>query len=308
MNAVAGKAHLEAAAGWFLLLAEDSSAQTRARWQQWHDAAAEHRLAWQKVERLQALLAGAPEGTRKVLAPEPHPRRRRLLATLGVIVAAGGAWALLPAGPSAVPVQWVATARGERRTVALPDGGRIVLGSDTRVGIAYGAQARDIHVTRGMLQLASARDSRPLRIVARDGVVVPLGTRFTMSVFHSRTELAVQEHAVEITTSSGARVRVAAGQRVTFDGKGCGEPRAAATGEDAWTRGLLMALDTPLPAFAARFALQSGQSVDVAPALADRAVSGTFQLDAPERSLRTLADVLAIRLERRGDGWRLAPR
>ena len=69
-----------------------------------------------------------------------------------------------------------------------------------------------------------------------------------------------------------------------------------------------MALDTPLPEFAAQFALYSGQAVEVAPALASRRVSGTYQIDAPERSLQTLAEVLAIRAERSAAGWRLRSR
>ena len=51
---------LEAAADWFLLLAEDDSPQNRRRWQRWHDADPSHRRAWEKVEKLQDLLAAAP--------------------------------------------------------------------------------------------------------------------------------------------------------------------------------------------------------------------------------------------------------
>jgi transmembrane sensor len=64
----------------------------------------------------------------------------------------------------------------------------------------------------------------------------------------------------------------------------------------------------PLTEFAAQFALYSGQPLEVAPALATRRVSGSFQLDAPERSLQTLAEVLAIRLDRSQPRWHLQPR
>ena len=52
--------HLEAAADWFVSLADDGGADALRRWQLWHDAAPAHRQAWEKVERLQSLLAGAP--------------------------------------------------------------------------------------------------------------------------------------------------------------------------------------------------------------------------------------------------------
>ena len=47
---------------------------------------------------------------------------------------------------------------------------------------------------------------------------------------------------------------------------------------------------------------------DLEPALALQRVSGTFRIDAAERSLRTLADGLGLRLDQAGDGWRLHPR
>lgn len=305
--------HLEAAADWFLMLAEDHSDAVRQRWQQWYDADAAHQLAWQKVEKLQNLLAAAPRQTRRTLGnAERRSRqsRRHALAMLGMVLASGLIYALMPSTPQAPRIQWVATARGERRAVTLPDGGRLWLGSGTRIGIAYSTQSRDIYLSHGALQLTSGHETqgRPLRIVGRDGVMRPLGTRLTASVYPTHTELAVQEHAVEVQPLQGAVVRVEAGQRVSFTSSGSGQPERAAAAEDAWTKGLIMAMNMPLPVFAEQFTLYSGQRLQVAPALSGRRVSGTFQIDAAERSLQTLADVLAVRLDKTGDGWRLRPR
>ena len=310
---------LEAAAQWFVSLAEDGGVEALRRWQLWHDAAPAHRQAWEKVERLQSLLAGAPLQAAHILrTPVRESRkskperksRRQLLACIGVAFTSGMGWALLPAAPERAAIRWLASARGERRLVTLPDGGRAWLGSNTRVGLDYDAQRRDIYLAQGVLQLTTGSDARkrPLRIVSRDGVVRPLGTRLTISQFAAHSVLTVQQHTAQVQVPGAALVTVQAGQRVRYASTGCGRVQPSTVADDAWTRGLLMALDTPLPEFAAQFALYSGQAVEVAPALASRRVSGTYQIDAPERSLQTLAEVLAIRAERSAAGWRLRPR
>lgn len=302
--------HLAAAADWFVRLADDATPSTRRAWQCWHDAAPAHRLAWQRVEKLQGLLAGAPPKTR-LLLDKPEPRsRRQFLAAVGVAIAAGLGYSLLPVAPDTAPVEWIATAAGERRALSLPDGGRVWLSSGTRLGIAYSNSSRDLYLAQGALQLSSGSDARgrPLRILARDGIVRPLGTRLTISTYDTRTVLAVQEHAAEVRPLNGTPVRVEAGQRVAFTQAGSAQPQATPVADDAWTRGLIMASGTPLSEFAEQFSFYSGRRVEVAPALANRRVSGTFQIDAPDRSLQTLADVLAIRVDKVAEGWRLRPR
>lgn len=307
---------LEAAADWFLLLLEDGSPENRRRWQRWHDAHPANGWAWEKVEKLQSLLAAAPRQTPQVLQQTDRKSkrlRRQVLSMLGLVVTAGLGYRLATtwqAAPAAMPIEWIVAAAGERREVALPDGGRLWLASGTRVGIAYDAGSRDIYLTQGALQLTSGSDpqGRKLRILARDGVIRPLGTRLTVSLFGDHTVLAVQQSAAEAQPLSGSRVRVEAGQRVIFSRTGSGRPERALFPEDAWTRGLLTALNMPLTEFADRFALYTGQHIDVAPALALRRVSGTFRIDAADRSLHTLADGLALRLDRTAAGWRLRPR
>jgi transmembrane sensor len=305
--------HLEQAADWFLLLAEAPSPDNLRRWEEWHNADSAHRAAWQKVEKLQSLLAGAPRQTRQTLERAQHAQRRgrrQTLGVLGVALVCGLVYALLPRRDQAAQIEWIATARGERRQLTLPDGGSMWLASDTRIGIAYRAASRDIYLSQGALQLSSGHDAqgRPLQILSRDGVVRPLGTRLTVAVYASQTVLAVQQHAAEVRPLQGAAVRVEAGQSVRFTASGSAQPQPAPSGDDAWTRGVVMALNMPLAEFAAQFALYSGQPLEVAPALAARRVSGSFQLDAPERSLQTLAEVLAIRLDRSQPRWRLQPR
>lgn len=310
-SATPGPDHLGAAADWYLRLNEGAaSGADRRAWQAWHDQAAEHRAAWQRVERLKTLLAQAPAQATQTLARAPRGGRRRLLAGSGLLGLGLLCWRLLPP-PLEVPVHWEQSAAGQRRELALPDGGLLLLAPESRVGLAYGPRERKLLLERGALQLRSGHDpqGRPLRVVARDGEVRPLGTRFMLEQRSLDSLLAVQEAAVELQPArSGAVWRVPAGQRVRFDAAGAGPLQAASAADDAWTRGQVVALDQPLGDFLQALQRHSGQAIGCDAALAAVPVSGVFVAAQPQRSLATLAQQHGWRLQRRGVGWHLAGR
>ena len=124
-NAAAADLPLEAAADWFLLLAEDNSPATRSRWQHWHDADASNRWAWEKVKKLQSLLAAAPrqaphvfqQTDRKQAERQSHSTRRQVLAMLGVIGTGAIGYRLASSWQSAPDVshiEWLVAAQGEQ--------------------------------------------------------------------------------------------------------------------------------------------------------------------------------------------------
>ncbi len=302
--------HLAAAAEWLVRLG-DQDAAVQAAWRVWYEASPAHRAAWQKVEKLQSLLAAAPAQTRSTLLKSGHNTRRRLMAACGLVFVASAVWMALPAGPAAVPIEWISTAAGERRSLQLPDGGTLLLGVNSRVGIAYGPHAREIHIAAGAIRLISGHDAqdRPLRLLARDGIIRPLGTRFTLEQDERFSVLSVQEHAVEVSgPQTAAAIRVEAGQRLVFSRAEMGRPEAAQWSDDAWTRGVLVALNMPLARFVAQLSAQSGQRIDCDPRLADLRVSGAYRVDALDSSLATLAELLALRIEKQPGVWHLQPR
>ncbi|SEL11095.1 FecR family protein [Roseateles sp. YR242] len=302
--------HLEEAADWHLRLsAENPSCADRLGWQAWYDKSAEHRAAWQRVERLKDLLAQAPTQTTQTLTRPRRVNRRHLLTGLGAI--AVGALLYRHLLPAATPVDWVATGPGQRRELALPDGGKLLLGPETRVGIAYGEQQRAIQLAQGALQLQTGQDARkrPLRILARDGQITPLGTRLTLTQDDQSSVVAVQAHAVQVlATDAKFPIRVEAGQRLRFFHGGTDTPGPASFADEAWTRGVLVALEQPLDQFLQALQRQSGVAVFCDPAIAGVRVSGSFLVTDPERSLATLADQQGLRLERRGEVLHLRAR
>lgn len=305
---------LRAAADWYVRLGDGQcTADDHAAWQAWYDQAAEHRDAWQRVERLKDLLGQAPQRTTQALERVGRSRlasRRGVLAGLGVIGLAAGAYAVMP-WLAPTPIDWVATAPGEQRELQLPDGGRLVLAPQSRVGIAYGRRERAVHLAQGGLQLITGVDAqqRPLRVLGRDGAIRPMGTRFTVVQSARDTVVAVQSHAVEVLAAgSKFPLRVAEGQRLRFSASVPGIPVNADGSEDAWTRGVVQVMDQPLAEFLQALQIQSGVTLSCDPAIAGLRVSGSFLARDPRRSLATLAEQHRLRLEPRGKAWHLSPR
>lgn len=310
--------HLEEAAGWYVRLCSgEASAVDHAEWQLWHDSSPECRAAWCRVERLQGLLSQAPAQARRSLSAAGLGRRRRLAACAGVFLVCGLAFMLSRPFEPEVQTEWISSAEGERRSLTLPDGTRLLLGSASTVGVTYSKERRQLRLQEGDIQVqtghdvASGQPIRPLVVLARDGSVTPLGTRFTLQQNEAGTTLAVQEHAVELRLSAdpGAPLRLEAGQRVHFSAGGAGPLMTASGADDAWTRGQLVVLDMPLDRFAAELAHQSGKAVECDPRIAALRVSGSYLVDAPGRSLASLAALLPLRVENTAEGgFRLLPR
>lgn len=305
---------LRAAADWYVRLGDGQcTADDRAAWQVWYDQAVEHRDAWQRVERLKDLLGQAPQRGSAALERVGRSRlttRRSVLAGVGVVGLAAGAYAVMP-WLAPVPIDWVATAAGEQRELHLPDGGQLLLGPQTRVGIAYGRRERTLHLAQGAMRLSTGVDpqGRPLRVLARDGWIRPMGTRFTVVQSARDTVVAVQEHAVEVlSTGSKFPLRVSEGQRLRFSAQVPGIPVTADGSEDAWTRGVVQAMDQPLAEFLQALQIQSGVALSCDPAIAALRVSGSFLARDPRRSLATLAEQHRLRLEPRGKAWHLSAR
>lgn len=305
---------LRAAADWYVRLGDGQpSPADQAAWQAWYDQAAEHRDAWQRVERLKDLLGQAPQRSAQALERLGRSRlatRRGVLAGLGVVGVASAAYQLLP-WLAPTPVDWIATAAGEQRELRLPDGSELLLAPQSRVGIAYGRRERVLHLAQGGLQLRTAIDAldRPLRVLGRDGSIRPLGTRFIVVQTARDTLVAVQAHAVEVLPiQSKFPVRVLAGQRLRFTAALAGAPVIVDGSEDAWTRGVLLAMEQPLAEFLQALQVQSGVALSCDPAIAGLRVSGSFLARDPRRSLATLAEQHRLRLEPRGSAWHLTAR
>jgi transmembrane sensor len=207
----------EEAAAWLLRLnAAPDDVATFEAFEDWRDAAPEHRAAFDAVQDSWALFgdqAAAPELLalrrdalgRTGRRPEPNLGRRGLvagLAALALTPLAVHGWRRL--GPDAR--QTLRTGVGEQRTVTLSDGSRVSLDANTLVKVAYSPALRLAEVVEGRAHFEVAKDkARPMRVRAGRRTVTALGTAFTVEHQGERVVVTLVEGRVAVTETAPAR-------------------------------------------------------------------------------------------------------
>ncbi|MBK9519614.1 MAG: FecR domain-containing protein [Anaeromyxobacter sp.] len=184
----------------------------------------------------------------RALEPLPRARadrRRRRTRALG---AAAGV-ACLAAVAVLLTFRFEAqaiTRRGERSTLALPDGSLLELDTDTALRVVYSLWGRSVSLQRGRAHFKVAHERRPFVLEAGPSRIEDLGTAFTVELREGRGRLAVTEGRVRIAAGAGAR-ELGAGEAVRF-GHADLEPLDAAgvASMAAWREGALLFDRAPL--------------------------------------------------------------
>jgi transmembrane sensor len=148
------------------------------------------------------------------------------------------------------------TGVGETRAIALDDGSRIVLDTDSRLRVVFTAAARDIELLDGRAHFEVAKDvRRPFRVRTKSAEVVAVGTIFDVATLSARTTVTLIDGRVNVLTLSAtpqARPTVeelAPGQQfgIASDGQLLGTKTVKLESVTAWQRGMVVLDDMPLP-------------------------------------------------------------
>ena len=314
---------LEEAADWALTMRYGNpDAAERAAFRDWLGRGPDHAATWQRAQAVFQSFERLPPGLgRQVLCPaEPQPDGR-IDRTMDRRQAGGmdrrGALALAVGLGAAGALAWhqpwrnwradVATAVGERRTLALPDASDLVLNTDSAADIAFTSAERRIRLRGGEILLTSARDpapvARPLLVGTDLGEVRALGTRFSVQRLEDRVRVSVFRDAVEIRPSRGAARRLAAGAQADFTAAGVWPARAVDDGAAIWEQGMLLAQDMPLAEVVAEMARYRHGVLRCDPRVAAIRVSGAISLSDTDGGLDLLARTLPVRIQRRTPWW-----
>lgn len=293
---------LEAAATWYVNLgAAPGCEDERRAWRAWLAEDVRHAEAWTQVEQLQQRLALLCPTTALPALADARTRRRTVNKVLGLLlVATAGGASLLAQEPLSARMAQYRTAKGERRDVRLADGSRMILNTDSAVDVHYGDELREIHLHHGELLLQTASDpaKRPLLVHTAQGSVHALGTRFSVFSHDGRSDVQVFEHAVELRAAANpdTALRLEAGQRASFDARRITPANPLDEASDAWTRGMLMAVDWPLDRLLAELGRYRPGYLGCAEAVAALKVTGAFRLDDSDTVLENLATTLPVRV------------
>ena len=265
--------------------------------QAWRDASAEHERAWALLQRMDGQLGTIPPALALPALQAAQQRRRAAAKILAVLAAAGGGIVLGQAGLQSAPWQaWTAslrTAPGQRRHVALADGGRLEMNTDSAADVDYSATHRRIRLHRGEIMLTTRPDPRPFLVDTPHGVIRALGTRFGVRCDDGSgggSTVSVFEHAVEVRCAGrpDAVRRLQAGQQLRFTGSGIDDAQPLPAHQDSWLRGMLVATDWPLQKLVGELARYRRGRLACDAAVARRPVTGTYRLDDIDAVLESL--------------------
>lgn len=195
----------------------------------------------------------------------------------------------------------VYTRTGERQTLALSGGSRVMLDADTAVAFRDDARHRAVELLTGRIQVDVGHDDpRPFHVTVHGTDILDTGTVFQVDARDETAEVSVSQGSVSVNTAGGS-VNARAGERLRMDAAGHTGPVAKADLDalTAWTRGRMVFEDLPLTEVVAEIQRYSHARIVVLDAgVGARRVSGVFDASRPDDALRAIEQNLHLRLTR----------
>ena len=255
---------------------------------------------------------------------EGERERRWLAAPLAaaavLLLLAGATLAILNSRRVPPPMREYATARGQRGTLQLPDGSRLLLAPQSRLRIpaAFGRGARELSLDGEALFTVVHDSTRPFRVRAKGAVAEDIGTRFDLRAYaeDSLVAVAVAEGAVALgrgatssttvrrdhpTVAEGIVVRPGEVATLAPDGAVTTARGDAVADYLEWGDGRLHFANVPLPEVLRSIGRWYDLDVRVeGPTLSTRSITAEFSLRSATEMLQALALAVDARLTRAG--------
>ncbi|MGH8550236.1 MAG: FecR family protein [Methylococcales bacterium] len=241
----------EQAFAWFVKMGSTEIPDSeRAEFERWIDRDERHRSAYAQAQRIwqdprvvQALRKTRPERSAvrrpgiRILNP------RAVFALLLVFLAS------ILFDPALFWQADYRTGTGERQTVTLADGSRLILAPDSAVAVSL-TETRQVRLLKGEVYCEVQPDpNRPFVVKGRHSQTQVLGTRFSVDTGDAADILTVIEGRVEFSRAgytNESRI-VHADEQASTDGNRLSAATVIAARQVlAWTRGTLVLEQTPL--------------------------------------------------------------
>ncbi|MBL0087793.1 MAG: FecR domain-containing protein [Ideonella sp.] len=317
----------QAAAQW---LARDDAGeldeQGQAALERWLQQDTAHRVAWlrlraawRQADGMRGLAAAPSAGLPRVADSGAYGSPRGLLGSGWRRQAVGGGvalalcatlvWSLLPSpAPAPTPGQF-ATAVGVRQAITLADGSRITLNTRTRARAQVDERQRTVWLEDGEAFFDVAKDrSRPFVVHAGAQRITVMGTKFSVRLTGSQTQVTVLEGRVRVEPEDSSAAQT---QAVVVSTR-----ESAVTGADsllvvqrtpqqvsdalAWRAGRLAFDQRTLADIAAELNRYNATQLVVHEDVAEMRLSGSFDAVNVDGFVRLLSEGYGIVVRREG--------
>lgn len=296
----------QAAADWFLFLREDPDDEDLKRcFTEWLASDPAHARAWADMNATASALAAVPRS----LYPRPSIpsvpsgyallrfRARRFVPAAALALAATvAAIMLLPPDLLARLGADQYAPIAETRNVQLADGSEVTLAPRSAISITINESGRQIHLIQGEALFNVRHDpTRPFRVTAGDVTATDIGTVFDIRAEDTATTVAVREGAVHVVSrrhgNTARDLHAGEWARIMNGGSTDTAGTAPVATIGAWRNGTLIARDDTVGSLIAALRPWTATRIVLADhALAQKRVTGTYDLRQPEASLRLIVD------------------
>jgi transmembrane sensor len=229
-----------------------------------------------------------------------------------LLVAAGLFWHSKQNGgytnPSGAAAQTFATTVGQRDSVRLSDGTRVVLAPQSQLIVAagYGNTVREVEL-KGEAYFDVHHDAaRPFLVRAGDADIRDLGTTFTVRATGEQgVRLAVTSGSVSLASQAAQdnAVVLRPGDAATLasNGQTLVERGGAVEPDTAWTRGRLVFREAPVGTVRTELRRWYGIDLQIDSSFDERHLSMTFDGESADRVLEVIALSLGAEVTKQGN-------
>ncbi|MGY2442167.1 DUF4880 domain-containing protein [Pseudomonas sp. SDO52101_S400] len=268
-------------------------------WQQWIDAHSEHRRAWEHIQRVNSRLRGLSSPLAHAALNAPKSGSRRQALKLLMLLGAGSAvtWGMREHNPLPSLLADYRSPIGQRRKISLGAGGQLQLNTASAADVRGDGLIR---LLEGEMLLTATRS---FEVQTAQGLLKTQGARINVRQFADRTQIALFEGRVELSTQGRAPMLLPVARQLSFSATSFGEAKPLDANSGAWADGMLVAAHMRLGDFLDELGRYRRGQLHCDAKVADLLISGTYPLDDSERILDLLEISLPVKVKRFTRYW-----
>ncbi|RON79297.1 DUF4880 domain-containing protein [Pseudomonas fluorescens] len=291
----------EQAVHWLMEMQQGTlSPRQQQAWQQWLEAHSEHRRAWEHIQRVNQRLRGVSSPLAHATLNGAKAGSRRQALKLLLILGAGSAvtWGMREHNPLPSLLADYRSPLGQRRKFSLGSGDQLQLNTASAADVD--ASARLIRLLEGEILLTATQS---FEVRTAQGLLKTQGARLNVRQFADRTQVALFEGRVELSSNGRAPILLPVARQLSFTSASVGAAKPLDANSGAWADGMLVAAHMRLGDFLDELGRYRRGQLNCDRKVADLLISGTYPLDDSERILDLLEISLPVKVKRFTRYW-----